>query len=284
MDLQRDVETLASDIGQRNLLHYSNFLDTIDFLWDSFAAAGYKPRRHQYDVGGADCFNLDVEVPGNGRADEIVIIGAHFDTVLGCPGAADNASAVACVLALARACTRWNQERTVRLVCFANEEMPYFGSDSMGSMVYAYECRERGDDVVAMAAFEMLGVRPSDGETLFPASVREAWPTGESLVAFAGNEASRNMVVEALDAFQEESLLGSIGGVFAEDHPGTSWSDNRSFWKHGYPGMLIIETGALQYPFYHRETDTTDKLDFDRLALIELDLESSFKALALASP
>ena len=87
----------------------------------------------------------------------IIIIGAHYDSVFGSPGANDNGTGVAAMLALARRFARAKPKQTLRFVAFVNEEPPYFLSGEMGSQVYARRCKERGDKISAMISLETIG-------------------------------------------------------------------------------------------------------------------------------
>ncbi len=156
--LRRDVEVIAGRIGERNLVfRYENLTAAMQFIEDAAAQAGYEVERQTYEAAGKQAVNLAVEIPGSSRADEIVVIGSHYDSVPGCPAANDNATGVAATLALARAFANRSPQRTLRFVWFVNEEPPYFQSARMGSWVYAKACRNRGENVVAMISLETIG-------------------------------------------------------------------------------------------------------------------------------
>ena len=127
---------------------------------------------------GDEATNLIVECPGTKRADEIVLLGAHYDTVFSTPGADDNASAVAVMLEVSRLLRDHTGKRTARYVAFACEEPPYFNMDSMGSQHHARQSRQRGDNIVGMLCLEMVGyysltkgsqtIPPGDSEMAAP--------------------------------------------------------------------------------------------------------------------
>jgi acetylornithine deacetylase/succinyl-diaminopimelate desuccinylase-like protein len=124
--LRRDVEKLAGEIGERNLVRYEALTAAANYLQKSLAESGYKVERNEFDVatpaGPRPAFNLIAELKGNERPDEIVIVGAHYDSREGTPGADDNASGAAAALALARAFVNVKPSRTLRFVFFTNEE------------------------------------------------------------------------------------------------------------------------------------------------------------------
>ena len=112
-----------------------------DFIETSLARAGLTPRRESYDLRGQACHNIEVEI--RGTRPEILVVGAHYDSVFGSPGANDNASGVAGLLALARRFAGKPCAQTIRFVAFVNEEPPYFQTAEMGSFVYARRCKDR---------------------------------------------------------------------------------------------------------------------------------------------
>ncbi len=155
--LRKYIGKISGEIGEHNYIYYDNLLAVADFLESSFKDAGYEVTSQEYEVDGQKFRNLEVEILGNNKADEIVIIGAHYDTVFGAPGANDNSSGVAAVLSLAKAFVNKKPEKTLRFVEFVNEEPPFFWTDKMGSVVYAKRCRQRNENVTAMFSLETIG-------------------------------------------------------------------------------------------------------------------------------
>ena len=102
-ELRRHVETLGGEIGERNAYLPRQLRAAAEYVEGRFADAGFKVTRQSYTVMGEACHNLAVELPGKTRPGEIAVIGAHYDSVFGSPGANDNGTGVAGVLALARA-------------------------------------------------------------------------------------------------------------------------------------------------------------------------------------
>src|SRR5216110_79860 len=134
-ELRTDVQKLAGEIGERNMWHYAQLNAAADFIENSLSQAGLHPRRDTYEMRGQACHNIEAEIPG--ARPEILLIGAHYDSVFGSPGANDNGTGVAATLALARRFAARSTKYTLRFVAFVNEEPPYFLSDQMGSFIYA---------------------------------------------------------------------------------------------------------------------------------------------------
>jgi len=140
-ELRRDVQTLAGDIGERNIIRYSQLNAAAEFIENSFSRVGLQPRRDTYELNGRACHNIEGEI--HGVRPEIVLVGAHYDSVFGGPGANDNGSGVAALLALARSFSGKIGQQTLRFVAFVNEEPPFFQTPQMGSFVYASRCKAR---------------------------------------------------------------------------------------------------------------------------------------------
>jgi hypothetical protein len=131
--LAQHVQRLAADIGERNVWHPAAMQAAADYIRDEWAAQGYTVREQSYDVGGLRCANLEVAVPGDDGG-PMIVIGAHYDSVQGSPGADDNASGVATLLELSRLFAGTADLR-LRFVAFANEEPPFFATPKQGSEV-----------------------------------------------------------------------------------------------------------------------------------------------------
>jgi Zn-dependent M28 family amino/carboxypeptidase len=267
-ELKSDVQTLAGEIGERNMGHYGQLNAAADFIEDSFSRAGLHPRQDSYEVRGQACHNIEAEIPGT--RPNVVLIGAHYDSVFGSPGANDNGSGVAALLALARRFAGKPAQQTLRFVAFVNEEPPYFLTEQMGSFVYAGRSKARGDRISAMISLETIGyfsdaphsqTYPSPGLGVF-------YPTVGNFIGFVSNVHSRALLRRSIALFRKHAKIPSEGAALPSFIPGVSWSDQWAFWQHGYPGIMITDTAPFRYPHYHSATDTPDKLDYDRFALV----------------
>jgi len=281
-ELRADVQKLAGDIGERNMWHYPQLNAAADFIEDSFSRAGLHPRRDSYEIRGQACHNIGAEIPGEpqGAADSrpppsIIVIGAHYDSVFGSPGANDNGSGVAAMLALARRFAGKTTQHTLRFVAFVNEEPPYFLGGDMGSFVYASRCKARGDKISAMISLETIGYfsdaphsqsYPSPGLGMF-------YPRVGNFIGFVSNVHSRTLLRRVIALFRKYAKIPSEGAALPSFIPGVSWSDQWSFWRCGYPGIMITDTAPFRYPHYHSASDTPDKLNYDRFTLVVSGME-----------
>jgi peptidase M28-like protein len=272
-ELRADVQKLAGEIGERNMWHYPQLNSAADFIEDSFSRAGLRPRRDSYEIRGQACHNIEAEIAGARR--EIFLIGAHYDSVFGSPGANDNGSGVAATLALARRFAGKKTEHTLRFVAFVNEEPPYFLSDEMGSFIYARRCKERGDKIAGMISLETIGYFSDapDSQT-YPSRVLGAfYPKIGNFIGFVSNVHSRALLRRVIALFREQAKIPSQGAALPRFVPGVSWSDQWSFWRNGYPGIMVTDTAPFRYPHYHSTNDTPDKLDYDRFTLVVSGME-----------
>jgi Peptidase family M28 len=272
-ELRASVQKLAGEIGERNMWHYVQLNAAADFIENSFSRAGFHPRRDSYELRGQACHNIEVEIPGT--RPEILLIGAHYDSVFGSPGANDNGSGVAATLALARRFAGAKTKHTLRFVAFVNEEPPYFLSDEMGSFIYAGRCKTRGDKISTMISLETIGyfsdaansqTYPSPGLGIF-------YPKVGNFIGFVGNVHSRALLRRVIGLFRKHAKIPSEGAALPSFIPGVSWSDQWSFWRNGYPAIMVTDTAPFRYPYYHSANDTPDKLDYDRFTLVVRGME-----------
>ncbi len=241
-------------------------------------ALGYAVRAQPFDSGEGMVRNLEATL--GGRESASIVIGAHYDSVMGATGANDNGSGVAALLELARLLRGWQPKHMYRLAFFVNEEPPYFQTHAMGSRVYADELLARGERVIAMFSLETIGYYSERaGSQHYPFPLGFFYPDRGDFLAFVANLASRSLLREALRAFRAEVRFPSEGVAAPALIPGVDWSDQWSFWRHGVPALMLTDTAPYRYPHYHLPSDTPDKVDYDRLARVVAGLERMFRAL-----
>jgi len=211
-----------------------------------------------------------------------VVVGAHYDSVYGCPGADDNGSGDAALLALARRSAVKPVGQTLRFIAFVNEEPPFFQREDMGSFIYAGRCTKRGDKISAMISLETIGYfSDAPHSQSYPApGLGVFYPSIGNFIGFVGNTHSRALLRRAISTFREQKKLPSEGAALPSFIPGVGWSDQWAFWQHGYPGIMITDTAPFRYPHYHEPTDTPDKLDYDRFTLVVSGMEAVVAELA----
>lgn len=285
-ELRRDVEMIAGTIGRRNVFYPTGYKRAADFIDQSLAGMGYTVTRQKFKVMGVPCFNIEVEIKGATKPNEIVIVGAHYDSVEDSPAANDNGSGVAATLALAehfaigrsgdlgiekkRDPNREVPARTLRFVFFANEEPPFFQTTQMGSLVYAKACKSRDEDIVAMISLETIGCYFDEpGSQRYPiVPIGWMYATVGNFIGFVGNHASRDLLHQSINTFRSSAKFPSEGAAMPGWIPGVGWSDQWAFWQVDYPGIMITDTAPYRYPHYHTLQDTPDKLDYEKMARV----------------
>ena len=192
-------------------------------------------RSHHYHVAAQAAENLEAEVRGTKHPDEILLIGAHYDSVQGSPGANDNATGVAAMMALARKFRREQPERTVRFVAFPNEEPPFFQTSQMGSLVYAERSRKRNERIILMLSLETLGYHSdAPGSQRYPFPFGLFHPSIADFIAFVSNTDNGPWVQRLVKSFRGHVQFPSEGAAIWSVIPGVAWSDHWAFWQYGY--------------------------------------------------
>lgn len=282
-NLRRHVQSLAGDIGERNRVRPQEYQRAEDYISEAFRLAGYAPKLLQpRSLEGVTIHNIEAEITGTNQTGEILVLGAHYDSEKDCPGANDNGSGIAALLELARLCAGQPTARTVRFVAFYDEE--YFGDRPMGSRLYARYCRLQHDNIVGMFSLETIGYYSDAPHSQHYPLLFHAFHPGYSrtgnFVAFIGNTHSRELVDQAVASFRAHSNFPSEGLVAPWYVGDAGRSDHGSFWKEGYPGLMVTDTAEFRYDYYHETEDTPDKLDYDRMARVTSGLAQVVRDLA----
>lgn len=279
--LRRHVEQLAGVIGERNHFRPAQYAAAADYIERASGNTGLNAQRQIYEVSGKPSVNIEVEITGTQMPHEILVIGAHYDSVQGSPGANDNATGVAATLVLAQAFARTRPSRTVRFVLFANEEPPFFQSRHMGSRVYAQRSRQRGENISLMLSLETIGYYSDEpGSQRYPFPLGFFYPSTGNFIGFVGNMANAPLVKRVLTSFRRHAQFPSEGGALWESIPGVAWSDHWSFWQEDYAAVMVTDTAPNRYPHYHTAADTPDKIDFVRMARVVSGLQPVIHELA----
>ncbi len=317
--LRGHVEVLAVEIGQRSYLAPEGLDRAADYIEGRFRSYEAAPtstvllqsyrmpelpdeRLHRCTpvecptgqpvppVSEIEFRNLALEIRGTKRPDEVLVIGAHYDSD-GCesggcnPGADDNASGTAALLELAREFHANPRERTVRLVAFTNEEEPFFHTQAMGSLVFASRDDRPDEMVVGMLSLETIGYysdEPGSQDVPWIMSAFFDMPTVGNFITFVGDWDSEDFVRASLSAFRRTVSFPSEGLVTYGWVEGVDWSDHWSYWQQGVPAVMITDTAPNRNRCYHKPCDTADTLDYDRMAHVVTGLMGVVEVLGQA--
>lgn len=280
--LRAHVDMLAGRIGERNHMRMRALDSAAAYIKATLDSSGYATSEQAYVAGGATYRNIEATLNGRTLPNEIVVVGGHYDSVVGSPGADDNASGTAAVLELARLLKgRGGMDRTVRFVAFVNEEPPFFFTEDMGSLRYARAARARGDTIVAMLSMESIGYYSDvPGSQRYPPILGSFYPDRGDFIGVVGNVGSRSLVRRVVSDFRRFASFPSAGSAAPHQIPGISWSDQWSFWKAGYDGVMVTGTAPFRNRNYHEPTDRPDSLNFGHMARVVDGLARTVESLA----
>jgi hypothetical protein len=279
--LKGDVKKLGDEIGERNANNYQRLSAAVNFLKSGLSQAGYTVKQQEYKINGQSYYNLFVDKIGSKKPNEIIVVGGHYDSVFGSPGANDNGTGAAATLELARIFAQRETNLTIRFVEFTNEEPPFFWTEDMGSFVFAKQLKEQNENVVAMLSLETMGYfSDQEDSQKYPFPIGLFYPNQGSFIAFIGNINSGYLVRKAIASFRRHTQFPSEGAVLPNGVPGVGWSDHWSFWQQGYPAIMVTDTAPYRYTYYHKEEDTSDKIDFNKLTRVVTGLAQVISDLA----
>ncbi len=283
--LFQHVDMLADVIGVRHLDKPGTMAAASGYIEQQLSGSGLTVEKECYEVGSYSTHNLVTSIPGDKRADEIIVLGAHYDSVRESPGADDNASAVAVLIEVARLLKKHQPTRTIRFVAFTCEEAPYFNLGQMGSQHHARQSRQRGDNIIGMLCLEMMGYyRDEPGSQTLPPGIPKwaswAFPSTADFLAAIGNPMSWKLCWQFRRGFKQASRFPLFSVCLPEKIQEIRRSDNSSFWDCGYPALMLTDTSFLRSPHYHQPSDTPDTLNYARMSHVTIGVAQAVRRLA----
>ncbi len=280
-NLRNTVNHLAGEIGSRGYLQLEALNKSADYIRSEFSRYGYAVSEQPYEVEGRIYKNIFVEIKGEKNPEKILVVGAHYDTVTGTPGADDNASGIAGLLELARLLKEGSFGMTVQLVAFTLEEPPFFRSGFMGSHVYARGLKEKKADVAGMICLEMIGYFTDRPESqMFPLPfLRWVFPKEGNFITLVSNLHSKDFLKRVKKAFTKGTDLPVESFSSLPIVIGVDFSDHRSFWHFGYDAVMVTDTAFFRNPQYHGIGDIPELLDYEKMAKVVLGLKSAIEEL-----
>jgi hypothetical protein len=273
---------LSEDVGERSFRDVEKLNRSADYIENAFRTYGCAVHRQAFLYGGRTYYNIIAEVNGtNSTKDSVLIIGAHYDTVVGTAGADDNASGIAGLLELARLTALQPAERTIRFVAFSLEEPPAYGTEFMGSYVYARSVKEEGIKVYGMISLEMIGFFCEEKECQKYPLPFLGWffPDKGDYISFVGNLSSRSFTRKVNNHFRKASSLPTESLNTFSWVTGIDFSDHRNFWAFGFKAFMITDTSFYRNPYYHEAGDTPEKLDYKRMSELVAGLHKAIRGL-----
>ena len=273
-NLTKHLHHLSVTLGDRSIHRPETLKAAEDYVFQNFAAMGYGPRRQTFSYLQEEVSNI---IAGDENLDGYYILGAHFDTVPGTPGADDNASAVAVLLEVARLARDLTPPRPWAFIGFTCEEPPAFATPAMGSRVYAKEARRQQAKIRGMLCLEMVGYySQTPGSQSLPLPLKlMGYPTTGNFIGLVSDGPSKPLLTRLEAAIKDGCKLPAVAlAVPFGGHilPEVRLSDHASFWDEGYPAIMITDTAFMRNPNYHGPGDVMDRLDLTAMTELTLGL------------
>jgi len=266
---KRHVYKLSHEIGDRSHEKYDKLDEAARYITKEFESFGYEVEFQAYSAREKVFRNIIVTkpgTPGSEKADEILVLGAHYDTY-GNPGADDNASGVAGLLEMARIFHGRETGRTIKFVAFVNEEPPFFKKKHMGSRVYTKAAKKNGENIKGAFILETIGYYSNERNSQhYPPGFGFFFPNKGNFIGVVGNFKSVKFVKNIVSSFKKGTKFPVEWIVAPSLVIGVDYSDNWSFWQEGYPAVMITNTAFYRNPHYHKATDTYDTLNYESAA------------------
>ncbi|MES0490068.1 MAG: M20/M25/M40 family metallo-hydrolase [Leptospirales bacterium] len=277
--LRSHVHYLAEEIGPRSTAETLSKVAT--YIKNELKNHGIEPATQEYLVNGETYENIYLQIPGKNRKLPAIVIGAHYDSWKGTPGADDNASGVAVLLELAKKLNSQQMNRNIYLVFFTLEEPPNFRSDRMGSYKFAQMLKNKNIDLYFMASLEMLGYYSEKKIQTYPDKrMLKTYPAEGNFVAVVANPKSGNIAKTFFGAFKKNLTFDAQILIAPGRLQGVDASDHLSFWRSGYPAIMVTDTAFFRNKNYHRSGDTVDTLNYEKMGEVVNGLYGTLLELA----
>jgi len=263
-DLKKRLEQI---VGERSPLTKPAHLRAVeDYIETEFKRFGLSVESDQF-VHERKSYRNIVGRLGSASGASLIILGAHFDSVPGSPGADDNASGVAVLLEAARILSGLRLRSTVLFCAFNLEEL-----NMIGSAHFAQRIKSHGFRVAAMVSLEMLGYTDSrPGSQKYPLGLSWFYPERGDFIGLIGNWRSASLLKSFAGAMRQIAglpveTLTVLGNGFLV--PQVRLSDHAPFWDLGYSALLVTDTAFMRNPHYHGPSDIIDTLDLEFMSKV----------------
>jgi len=253
--------------------------------WRSPGAGAIPEAPHVDEPETVKTRNFIVDIAGTEHPNEVLLVGAHFDSVDNTPGADDNGTGTAALLELARTLHDSKPRRTVRLVFFSLEETGLFGAKHYLREWKASPAAER---IIGMMSLEMIGYfSTEEGSQATPPGLEKLaaglkLPTVGDFLAITGLQKHRHFSGPLADAMAvavpELPLLRA--DFFPFPIPDLYRSDHAPFMMADIPAVMITDTSNYRNPNYHKPTDTPETIDAARFTLAVKGIRAAVVTLA----
>lgn len=277
--LEKHVRTISEDFFPRDFRAVKNLERCADYLRAEFEKTGARVRFQEYSAEGRTYRNV---IARFGESDEnLIVVGAHYDACGDTPGADDNASGVAGLIALASLLQKHPIGQNIELVAYCLEEPPFFRTPFMGSAVHARSLLEKKADVRGVIVLEMIGCF-SDAlwSQDFPVPLlRLFYPSRGNMIVIVGSLGQRPFVRELKRKMKGSTDLPVYSLNAPAALPGVDFSDHLNYWDCGLNAAMVTDTAFYRNRNYHSPGDTWDRLDYRRMGEVVVGVYEAVKGL-----
>lgn len=259
--LREHLRHQTINIGQRQAARDGASWALIDYITNECLDAGFEPEVHEYDADGRKHKNLVVEK--RGRTDDVLLLGAHYDSYGRSPSAAASASGTAALIEVLKRVAEVPTDRTLRFAFFSTGESPYRGTEAMGSRQYAKLCKERGDplrEVLILDSYAHFSSMSGQQSFIFPWNL--VFPRTPDFVAVVGDVGQRRLVAHTLAAWSRASEVPARGLAIESWLARIRGGDQDAFTAEGFDAVLLTDTGVNRFEDLRSRSDTFDRVDY----------------------
>src|SRR3990172_275127 len=271
--LEAHVRMLSETFFPRDYTHPENLDRAAAYIRREFEQTGGAVSEQTYDMEGKTYRNVIVSFGPDTK--ERIVVGAHYDSFGELPAADDNASGVAGLFELAYLLGKTSLPLRVELVAYTLEEPKTIDGDGLfrtvgGSAVHAESLRRQGISVRMMLSLEMIGYFDDhQGSQGYPSRIfRLFYPSPGNFLMVVGRSQDGELARRVKRVMRSATPLPVYSLNAPQSMEGIDWSDHSSYWKRGYPALMITDTALNRNHEYHKAGDTADRLDYERMAMV----------------
>ena len=276
-------EELAHQIGHRSTAKQLNQVAAREVIKRRLGSYALKSKETSINVRGSSGVNVEAEIEGGISKNEVVVLGAHYDTDAYDPGADDDGSGCAMLLELAGYLKNQSHDRTIVIAFFDFGSSRFAGTKDSGSWAWAENAAKAGTKVVAMVSLDSIGRfkdDPGSQDGPFPLSL--VYPKQGNFLLVESDLGARDLVQSAVTTLRTAGLFPTEGLTVPSFLPWFEVSDHIAFRKHDWPAIVITDTGPYRNPGHGTPDDTPDRLQYDRMAKALTAIEKLVDRLARA--
>ncbi len=275
-NLQEHVQQLAAHIGERNMGRYLALMQASHYIQHVLRKPCVNLYLHSYECHGLTVNNVIAEHRGVSHPEQVIIVGANYDTAIGSAGFNDNATGIAALLELNRLLLEYKTAKTIRLVAFVNSEPPFKLSDEMGSYQYIQQLQNQGLEGVLILKAIACCFKPSSSQRSVFAASKQLHIGNRNKPMLLSNLNSRPLLTQVAKPLQHYSQLAIKGLAVPSWLPGINYSDNWSFWQEGIASLML---SCLPFTF-SRCCTKPNEIDYVQLAQLVLGFAKALLSIA----